>query len=117
VKARRIDAAKSDTSQGRARRPPAPARRAGPPPGAAPRWPTPRDRSQHSRSGECRSSHTHKTVPAPGRACRCWGCGGDARGRRGRTGRRPRFPQSHPTADRKLLRGEPADSRSDLGPP
>ena len=39
-----------------------------------------------SRSGECQSSHTHKTAQAHQTGFRCWGSGGDSRGRRGRLG-------------------------------
>jgi len=32
---------------------------------------------QHSRSGECHSSHTHRNAQAHQTGFRCWGCGGD----------------------------------------
>ena len=51
-----------------------------------------------SRSGECRSSHTHKNAQAPQTASRCWRSGGDSRGKRGRIGNTPPFPQPHPRA-------------------
>jgi len=56
------------------------------------------DRSPHSRSGGCHSSHTHKTALAHQTGSRFAVSGGDSRDRRGRPGNTPPFPPPHPTA-------------------
>ena len=70
-----------------------------------------------SRSGECHSSHTHKTAQAHQTGFRCAGCGGDARDRRARSGNRPPFPQSRLAAVRHLVAVSPAGSQSARAPP
>jgi len=70
-----------------------------------------------SRSGECHSSQPRKSVQAPQRAFRCWGCGGGSRGRRAPPGNKPPFPQVRPTAAHLRVGASPAGSRSARGQP
>ena len=45
--------------------------------------------SPYSRSGECHSSHTHKTTQALQTEFHCWGSGGGSRGRQPRARGQP----------------------------
>ena len=105
------DQARNDAPAGQVLQQLAPVHRGGPQHGATHHWPNRPDRSPHSRSGGCHSSHTHKNALADQTGFRFGASDADNHDRRGRPGNTPLFPQSRPKARCRRLGVSPAGSQ------